>query len=289
MDSLAQTGEIDYPEKVVAYLDILGFRSLVVQSRDQAKAVILKLDSCLSHSLECFSAEGGPDWFSAKLFSDCFCISCADSGGDLFLMLDELSFLQWNLATQGIFIRGGLSYGPHYENERIIFSEGLIRAYELQSLDPYPRVLIDPVLAERIKGERLDHYRKELLPYVLKGQDSVLFLDYLHGMAEMSSLVGNLDETLEMHRNAIIEQVALNRSSPRVLAKYRWLADYHNFKFAELYDREDWVEGYFEELRDRLLIPSSAFPSFERVPEGEEAEKQKHCKQVPDTLREATP
>ena len=88
----------------------------------------------------------------------------------------------------------------------------------------------------------------------------------------MDTYTGNLDEVLEAHKKAILEQVAVNFSCPAVLAKYRWLADYHNFKFAELYSREDWVEGYFEELRDRLLIPLSAFPSFERVQEGDKAE-----------------
>jgi hypothetical protein len=81
---------------------------------------------------------------------------------------------------------------------------------------------------------------------------------------------GVLDESLEAHKDAITEQVALNRSRPEIVAKYRWLAEYHNFKFAEYYIQEDWVEGYFEALRDRILIPSASFPSFEMVDEREQ-------------------
>jgi hypothetical protein len=255
-----------YDDKVVAYLDILGFRGLVLQSRDRAETVIRRLDDAIKSRLECLTLEGGPDWFSVKLFSDCFCLSCRD--GDLGLLLSEMSFLQWDLASGGIFIRGGLSSGRHYENERIIFSEGLIRAYELQHSDPYPRVLIDPVLVERIRRERSDHYRNGLLRFVLKGQDGVYFLDYLHhpGYEEM----GVLDEMFEAHKDAIIEQVALNRSRPGIVAKYRWLAEYHNFRFAEQYIEEEWVEGYFEALRDRILIPSATFPSFESVEESDQ-------------------
>jgi hypothetical protein len=146
-DSTIDSNRIEYPEKIVAFLDILGFRSLVVQNRDQATSVIRKLDEALNHTLKCLAEYGEPDWSSVKLFSDCFCISCNDA--DLTFMLHELSFLQWYLATNGIFVGGGLSFGSHYENERIIFSEGLIRAYDLQRLDPYPRVLIDHAVLDR--------------------------------------------------------------------------------------------------------------------------------------------
>jgi len=48
------------------------------------------------------------------------------------------------------------------------------------------------------------------------------------------------------------------------------LAEYHNFRFAEQYIEEEWVEGYFEALRDRILIPSATFPSFESVEESDQ-------------------
>ena len=204
MDSPSQIATIDYPEKVVAYLDILGFKRLVLQSHDLAKAAILKLDACLNHSLECLSLEGGPDWFSVKLFSDCFCISSDCSSSDIYLMLSEVSFIQWDLAWNGIFIRGGLSFGAHFENERIIFSEGLIRAYELQSVDPYPRVLIDPSLVERIRRLPSEDARNDLLHYIVKGQDGEFFLDYLQCLAEADAYTGNLDEMLALHKQAIL-------------------------------------------------------------------------------------
>jgi hypothetical protein len=62
-----------------------------------------------------------------------------------------------------------------------------------------------------------------------------------------------------------VEQVALNRGRPEVIAKYRWVADYHNLKFSEFYKSEDWVDGYFETLRDRLLIPPTTFQSRENI------------------------
>jgi len=260
---VAQEGTISYDEKIVAYLDILGFRRFVLQSRAEAELAIRWLDDSVKHVLDCLPLEGGPDWFSVKLFSDCFCISCDNT--DLDLMLSEVSFLQYSLAENGIFIRGGLSTGAHFENERIIFSEGLVRAYELQALDPYPRVLIDPVLVSRIQGVRSDGGENELLPFAMKGQDGAFFLDYLHYLRVADAYTGCLDENIEAHKKAVVEQVALNRGRPEVIAKYRWVADYHNLKFSEFYKSEDWVDGYFETLRDRLLIPPTTFQSRENI------------------------
>jgi hypothetical protein len=34
-----------------------------------------------------------------------------------------------------------------------------------------------------------------------------------------------------------------------------------------LYDEEDWVEGWFETLRNRIEIPDKTFPAFARLGE----------------------
>ena len=245
-DSTIDSNRIEYPEKIVAFLDILGFRSLVVQNRDQATSVIRKLDEALNHTLKCLAEYGEPDWSSVKLFSDCFCISCNDA--DLTFMLHELSFLQWYLATNGIFVGGGLSFGSHYENERIIFSEVLIDHAVLD------RNLLLP-----------NTCKEELLCFIMKGQDGLFFLDYIESAVEFGDYSGTLDELLEEHKRAILEQVSLNRSNSRVLDKYRWLAAYHNFKFAENFTEEEGEADYWAELRDRILIPASAFPSFAKI------------------------
>jgi len=257
---------IDYGCRIVAYLDILGFRNLVLSGAEAAEETIATLDGSLNHTLQCIKETEGadPDWCSVKLFSDCICISCEDTINNLHLMLSEVSFLQWFLAGDAIFLAGGLAVGHHFESPRIIFSEGLVRAYDLQAHDPFPRVLVDVTVQERIRSESLGKAGGELLSYVMCGQDGVVFLDYLQYAAEMASYTGNLDDLLSSHKEGILRQVKDKSLPPRVLAKYRWLSDYHNFKFAELYNQEDWVDGYFEEFRERLTIPSTVFRSFKR-------------------------
>lgn len=259
---MSETKDIDYQVKIVAYLDILGFKRLVFQSRNEASRIISDIDAALIHSLKCLELEGGPDWFSVKLFSDCFCLSCEDVNSNMYYILSEISYLQWYLSTCGIFISGGLSTGPHFENERIIFSEGLINAYELQHHDPFPRVLIADSLVHRIFNEPLQHYKDSLKNYLIIGPDGRYFLDYIQGISEYSDYGGDLDLFLEAHKDAILKQVQDNNANYSVLDKYKWVADYHNFKFNELFKQEDWDDSYFSELKNKLLIPMTYFPSF---------------------------
>jgi hypothetical protein len=86
--------KLGYCDRVVAYADIPGFRRLVLQSRDDAERTIRRLDAAIQNTLRCLALDAGSDWFSVKLFSDCFCISCNES--DLITLFMEMSFLQWN-------------------------------------------------------------------------------------------------------------------------------------------------------------------------------------------------
>lgn len=48
-------------------------------------------------------------------------------------------------------IRGGVAIGCHYEDNNIIFSEGLIKAYKLESKAVFPRIILDDELVQHVK------------------------------------------------------------------------------------------------------------------------------------------
>ena len=268
---MVKNNDIQYENKVVAFLDILGFSRLVFQSKDRAINAIKQLDKALSHSLECLSLENGPKWFSAKLFSDCICISCHVH--DLLTMLSELAWLQFNLSTWGIFVHGAIAEGAHFENARMIFSEGLINAYELNKRNKYPRVLIKETIVNKILEEPIDldraplspwPGRQALRPYLIMAPDGLYFLDYLQYLGEKFEIRGEVDDMFRGHKNAILEQVHANIDNHSIVEKYKWLAEYHNFKFNEFYDLDGYVEVYFKELSEKMVIPLSVFPSFNK-------------------------
>ena len=195
-------GPDDYPNRLVAFIDILGFKAAVLKggSSDRIEA-IRKLDAGLQHVLKCLGIEGG-DWYSARLFSDCICISADNSGSNLYYMLYELSFLQYYLACEHILVRGGLSFGPHFENERMIFSEGLIQAYELEQKANHPRILVDGHVQSLIRDEP-GKYGENLRRFIKKSPDGVYFIDYLNFFWEqvydLKISFGEVEEMLEPH------------------------------------------------------------------------------------------
>jgi len=254
--TIPDAGQNQYQNKIVAFLDILGFRQKVSQNTSLATETIKQIDEAISHTVGIIKSEG-PTSISIKLFSDCFCISCDQA--ELGPLIRELSFLQLYLSTNNIFVKGGLSQGRHFENENIIFSEGLVNAYELQIKDRFPRIKIDKIISERMRKEECPYYGDGLVEYLIVAPDGVCFLDYLQVLTWEGV---EADDLFKEHKKAIVEEVERNKGDYNVIEKYKWLAEYHNTKFYLLYDLDDYYEEYQKEMLNEMFIPSDIFPSF---------------------------
>jgi hypothetical protein len=255
---MPEDARLRYEERVVAFLDILGFRKKVLQDKASAEVVIRDIDTAISHVIEMMGLEG-PKSTSIRGFSDCFSISCAPD--DLSLLIRELSYLQLFLCTSGIFVRGSVSAGYHFENDHIIFSEALIKAYDLQAHDKYPRIMIDAEIVQRMTDETCPHYGDRLVEYVILAPDERYCLDYLHVLT-LEGYDAFLDELLEQHKLAIVEAVKRNVNDSGVIEKYKWVANYHNTKFSEFFHADDYWPDSWLALRERMLVPDCIFPSF---------------------------
>lgn len=256
--TIPDASQNQYQSKIVAFLDVLGFRQKVSQDTSIATRTIKQIDEAISHTVEIIKSEG-PTSISIKLFSDCFCISC--DRAELDLLIRELSFLQLYLSTNNIFVKGGLSQGRHFESENIIFSEGLVNAYELQIKDRFPRIKIDKIISERMRKEECPHYGDGLVEYLIIAPDGVCFLDYLQ-ILTWEGADALKDDLFKEHKKAVIEGVEANKGNYKVIEKYKWLTEYHNTKFYQFYDLDDYDEEYQKEMLNEMCISSDTFPSF---------------------------
>lgn len=254
-----------YPEKLVAFLDILGFKELILQDKPKALKSISLIDDRIRHVLNVLYENYGKI-FSTKLFSDCICLSCEYTFENIFYILYELAFIQFYLSINGIFLKGALSRGKHFENDIMIFSEGLIRAYELEQAAIYPRIIIDKELIYQIKEDHQSYFPIYIgftkTDFLIQSPDGRYIVDYLNMLYEEG-----MDQhgELECHKNIIVEQIKDNFSDSNIIGKYQWLSEYHNYKAKEIIgEPEDWDEGYFEELSEKLIIPISLFPKFDK-------------------------
>jgi hypothetical protein len=149
---------------LVAYLDILGFREHLeryINPKQAADAQILeKIEAGLDDAFKSIKT-GINEYFDLiryRNFSDCSCISAPEfcntlpEASALSLFLTFLNSYNFHLIRRNIYLRGGVSSGFHHEEENLIFSEGLIKAFDLESKKAvYPRIIIDKELVKRLK------------------------------------------------------------------------------------------------------------------------------------------
>jgi len=259
---MTNTFKVDYSERLVAFIDILGFKRMVESEKDKAIKIIESLRRDIGEVLSIIK-EGDYTDYSIKLFSDCMCISCPDKLENIYYIIYQLMHLQFFLAVNGIFLRGGLSHGLHFENDIMIFSKGLINAYELEKKAIYPRIIVDHVIVDIIHNDMPENLKESTLPFLRKSPDSLVFIDYLQAIEDIAV---DDDDFFQEHKKAILQQINTNMNDSTVLDKYRWLSEYHNTMVMENYDPDDYEkEIYINTIKENSIEIKATFPSFEKL------------------------
>lgn len=198
------TEEVDHA--YVAYLDILGYKELLdadvcagTQTFKERMIRAFRTFDTINHSRHPF-----------KAISDSIFISCNDrAAAKEFLCVVRdvyVSFL-----AEGLLIRGGVSFGQHFETQTITYSPALKKAYFLESeIAEFPRIMVD---------SNVD----EMFPE-LKDDDLILrtgnhwFLNVV-----TRDTFANVWSTAE---RAYISSKPVIQNSERVRIKHRWLQDF---------------------------------------------------------------
>lgn len=184
--------ETKYTEKILAFLDILGFERLVNESRSNP-LLINRIASILARSKENAAAilstklnvlRVCPAQYTHRVFSDTSVITGPYTSHDdvifLFWWIMRYQYLLWK--EERTFVRGAIVYGEIYENADVIFGPALIDAYRLENYKEknkpaWPRVLIDKSLLE--KSTELER-RRDFFEFLALDEDNhIAYLDYL--------------------------------------------------------------------------------------------------------------
>lgn len=141
-----------YEERIVAFLDILGFRALVAKLPSDS-SLHQQLHGALTEIKSMKSFAGASDTaqkdLEASVFSDSIVIS--GTPDQLFTVIWTCVGLQSRLLAFGVLTRGGIARGRTHHKEDLLYGEGMIKAYDLESKAAvYPRVLIDPALVTEL-------------------------------------------------------------------------------------------------------------------------------------------
>ncbi len=240
-----------YEDRVVAFIDILGFREHVKLTQGDSKHAknlhhVLEFISDLKHDNDKGILSQKELGKEVSVFSDSIVISYPLSlaSASFYLLLDIIH-LQLEMMGLGILMRGGVTSGELYHNDNIVYGPAMIEAYELESRRAiYPRIVVNPkVIEEGIKNalhdpqDELEH----LSGLLEKDEDHQLFIDYMYQWQEIDNEY-HYFEALDMTRTLILDQLKLQQD-PGVLLKYNWLKRYYNNTLRKL--APEYAEGRY--------------------------------------------
>lgn len=150
-----------YEKRLVAFLDVLGFKALV-KHQDGQENIRKYLNSINNVVLE-----KQWDWIVDVIaISDSIILSTPisvmeDNNWLIGDFCDLVAEIQFEMALQNIWLRGAITFGDCYfmKDPIQIIGPAYIKAYELeQSKAIYPRVIIDPDLVSELDFENGDEF-----------------------------------------------------------------------------------------------------------------------------------
>ena len=220
-----------YEKRVVIFLDILGFSSLVEESQDDVKKRIhlKRIITVLRKKSFIFdNSDNNSSWLSTRTsFSDSvvFSESCLHKNTGIICCLMNLSYLMFSLAGIGAFVRGGIAIGDVYHDNRMLFGPAMKEAYRLESKEAvYPRIVMKK---ETFETEMTEPFIRDA--FIDDG--SLVYFDVLSQPHCINTVYGdeyNERKLVETIRRNIQDALVTYKGNERIYEKYAWLRDYWN-------------------------------------------------------------
>ena len=240
---MSQSEGDGYEQKVVGFVDILGFAELV-QRADCDSELRAKVMQALEQ-VRAATELGRPTEieFQAQYFSDSLIVSSQHSPKGLWHLLLSLDALAWNLLQQNILVRGAVTIGGIFHDERLVFGVGVNKAYHLESnVAKVPRIILGQDAFAAVEnfaanGSTWATYRDSR---IRRDSDGVYFLNFLCELGcfnrQESTDPNAIDHPLEITGRSIqsILQQSIDTTldRPDIYAKIEWLARYWNDEVA---------------------------------------------------------
>jgi len=252
-------------QRIVGYIDILGFKDMVhrydsgkePKLLDNLIDIINTAGNLLKRELPIPNnpyLKNWKDFLEVKVFSDCFCISIPYEHPH-FSFVENVKFyyqyisgFQILLLEKGYLVRGGITIGSYYSDDNLIFSGGLVEAYELESKQAkMPRIIVSDKLLKAINENRC--YCADYMFLVDNGltfinpfNHNLIDSDFVDIMIEEyfrnSGVAGIMDMTFreqdELEKSRTLESVltqidielAKTGMDENVSQKYKWLKEF---------------------------------------------------------------
>jgi hypothetical protein len=236
-----------YEERVVVFLDILGFKNMVSETIDdnikyeQVTKALTYISEVRKENYHGLFSQYDFSGKEVSVFSDSIVLSYPkETAGSLFYILIDLVYICLELNVKGIFVRGGVTYGKLYHKDHICFGPAMIKAYELEQKHAiYPRIIVDEIaIVKGIEFHGSANTPKQEAEYISnlleKFDDNLFFLDYLSQWTEVDE-PEYFECVLRQIKPFIEKNLRETREDSHVYEKYKWFTKYFNTTVEKLY------------------------------------------------------
>jgi hypothetical protein len=245
-----------YENRVVAFVDILGFSSVLSKTQQSQngnmvdnQVFIDTLVGIFNRVSELMGIDETPDDAApsrmATQFSDSIVISfkVEESSIEFRYLLEKLIYLQIELLRESILLRGGISYGSLIHTQKVLFGPAMVHAYRVESLAANsPRIILPKSLTQinNLEDDFISRQTAKLNDIISIDEDDFYYLDYFD-KCQNPDLGLFVDDSgyiahLENMRKVIKE--GLKNDNPGIYSKFGWMKSKFN-KTLEKYRYEN--------------------------------------------------
>jgi hypothetical protein len=181
-----------YEDRVLCFVDVLGFRSQIQETIDSqgnnVSQKIRNIADAFLHIRDLLDVDK-PDEKRGRAvtqFSDSIVISFPKTEkSEVFWTINELLNIQISLVFRGMLCRGAVVEGKVIHTEQIVFGPALVDAYELESKAAlFPRIILSDSLLEVARSAHAHHHSasqevKSIISMLKRDSDGMWYIDYV--------------------------------------------------------------------------------------------------------------
>lgn len=218
-----------YENRIVAFVDILGFKDLVVNRK---VSIILKAMMIIRKRLNLIDGVAQSP-INKSQFSDSIILSCPNDHNGTIHLLHFTSLLASEFFLNGVLCRGAIASGEMLHNGDVAFGPALIVAIEMErQLAIYPRILVTEDVADGFVDAKnaVRSPRRQLGAgaYFRRDFDHLLHLDIFSPTMFVPPETGTIKEAVQPVHRQVLNRIDAEQSieSMKIRAKLFWLSTY---------------------------------------------------------------
>ena len=253
-DALEEYFYLPLNDYYLCYFDVLGYKEYMRSKANSHKKYLINMilsNGAIESQIKRLNA---PFPIHYKGYSDNFLIYFEKGNVSEYDALKLLATLMRKIQTRllcesKMIIRGGITIGEFYADERIIFGEGLIKAYELESYyAKNPRIIIDPNCFKEV-ASKLENDKA-----LLKDIDGLYYINYFYNEGFLKLNSGYIISLVNTYCNYQDIELSVDQITQRekVISKYLWMLVKFN-EACKIIGAEKLEINYELKINERVL------------------------------------